>query len=278
MVRTAHFRVLIGVALAGLAGCGTHTGPEPQADAGGPALVSGAFEPVLLETPPAAMHADAASVEVVRRVELLSWERDGPRERRRLVVERSGPGPGETTWQVKRTALERVGGGADEATPIRTDSYTLTPAGEVAIAEEFNLDEKVEVVFEPAMVVMPRDLEPGKAFEQKFGVKVYPGGKPRKILKSSGTATQTIELTGLWRVTLAEGEQVEARGVRSVFRADFDPAKVVNTTEQWFVDGVGLVAERRHEKTTVFGLPIRESSERWVMRGMSEPPAQAGGR
>lgn len=262
--------VVAGIIAPGLGGCASSAGdPSPPGGAAG-GLVTEPFAPVLLDTPPAPMRADGASVEVVRRVELLDWEGDGARDRRRMVVERSGPEPGQTTWQVTRTLLERVGGGADEATPVRTDSYTLTPEGAVAISEENNHDEKVEVVFEPAMVVMPLELVHGTPAEQKFNVKVYPGGKGRKTLKSSGSATQTIELTGMWLVTLAGGEQVQARGVRSVFRADFDPAKVVNTTEQWFVDGVGVVAEQRHERTTVFGLPIRESSERWVARGVAQ--------
>lgn len=266
---------VVGLGLAaGLAGCRSSGGGEGESSGvpakAGAALVAGPLKVVAVDAPGGVppMHSDAGSVEVVGRVELLEWDAQGPRERRRLVVEREGPAPGETTWRVTRTVLERIGGGADDVTPIRTDSYTLGSDGSVAIAEENNHDEKVEVVFEPPMVVMPRELGVGAPFEQKFDVKVYPGGKGRKILKSSGTATQTIEFTGLWRVTLAGGDEVEARGVRSVFRADFDPAKVVNTTEQWFVDGVGVIAERKHERTTVFGVPIRESMETWGARAV----------
>jgi hypothetical protein len=263
-------------ALSGLTGCRTSGDGEAAAADQTPVpapttLVTGAFEPVQLETAPEPMQADAASSEVVGRVELLEWQGDGPRVRRRLVVERSGPGPGETAWTVRRTLLTRVGGGADEATALRADTCTMTAEGAVAVIEEINLEDNVEVVFQPAMVVMPRELTMGTPFEQTFDMKVYPGGKPRSMLKTSGPATQKIELTGLWRVPLAGGTTAEARGVRSEFRADLPPAKVINTSEQWFVDGVGLIAERRHERTTVLGLPIHESYELWVAR-------DAGGR
>jgi hypothetical protein len=275
MLRTVCVAAGIGVLWLGfgLAGCGSRpadasgevvTGSQPAR-----ALASGPFRVEPLTTPAEPIRADAASVEVVHRVELLSWESDGPRPQRRLLIERDERDPGAASWTVTRTALQRVGGGNDEASPLRSDTYVLTPEGHVAIAEEFNRDESVEVVFEPAMVVMPRDLAPGTPFTQDFDVKVYPGGKGRTMLKSSGPGSHTIELTGLWRVTLAGDGQVEARGVRSVFRADFSPAKVVNTTEQWFVDGVGVIAERRHERTTVFGVPIRESFETWVAREIS---------
>lgn len=279
MPRTAFAAAIVGMMALSAFGCRSTPGLDDASDPSTAASPSptGPFSPEPLATPPEPMVADVASVEVVDRVELLAWESSGPSGRRRMLVERSGPEAGQTVWRVDRTLLERVGGGADERTPIRSDTYTRAADGSVAITEETNHDENVEVVFEPPMVVMPGRLVAGAPFEQKFDVRVYPGGKGRKMLKSSGPGSHTIELTGLWRVTLAGGGTVEARGVRSVFRADFNPARVVNTTEQWFVEGVGVIAERRHERTTVFGLPIRESSETWAARSLSEPPARAGG-
>jgi len=52
-------------------------------------------------------------------------------------------------------------------------------------------------------------------------------------------------------------------------------SRVHNETRQWLVDGVGIVGEKREERTKLLGVQIRLNREAWVLE---ERGAVGGGR
>lgn len=219
-------------------------------------------------TPEAAtpLTAQEASVDV-RPVAIF---RSAPDRSRSMRIERGRPGS-EGRWTVKReTASSTEGPWIAQVEQV----MVLNSSGEVALSEEINHEERVELVFDPPMVVMPARLAPGQAgaVEQTGELRVYPIGNRRKT-KAQGPFRQRIEHQGAERVELGlgEGNTVVAQHVVHQFTASLPPAEVSNRTDQWIIPRIGLVAETRQERTRVFGVPTRNNLESWT----AEPPVGA---
>lgn len=214
----------------------------------------------------ATLTSRAASVDVSPRSTMVDWENPAVR----LVVERDGPGAGAgpgATWSVTRT-IERNGASAGDG----RQSMVLTPEGSSAIAEDRNPAEKVDVVFDPPMIVVPGELARGEERAQKLKVRVYPPGERGKP-RFEGAGQNSVAYTGDELVRTPAGE-FAARKVVARFSTKLGPSSIVNVTELWFVDGVGIVAEKREERTSVLGVQVRRNVERWALAdgpGSAEP-------
>jgi hypothetical protein len=179
------------------------------------------------------------------------------------------------TWTVKRyevdadaaAAMQIVETGRVE--PVREQEFVVIGGGGIGLVREINHEEKVEVVFDPALMVMPQGLScvvsGDSRIEQELMMKVHPLGDRTKV-KSSGKVVNTIVYVGDEPVRTGVGT-VTARHVRSTFTADLSPAKVSNVSDQWFVDGVGLVREMEKETTKVLGVNVRNNCAEWVLVG-----------
>lgn len=148
-------------------------------------------------------------------------------------------------------------------TPLSDQIWVRDQAGSVALAEEVNYVEAVEVVFDPPLVTLPVDLGTDEPFVQDLTMTVHPMGD-RSRVRSSGRLRQTVTLEGRCRVAVPAGG-FEAARVRQEFVAALKPAEVTNLTESWMVEGLGRVAEFRVETTRVLGVQIRSNREDWVL-------------
>lgn len=219
--------------------------------AGGPAAVwMGAA--ALPRTDPAAQTPPSRTV-------FTNW---GTGEASVLVIEREPTAlkPG-GRWQSRR--LVGPSEGAVKVDSVQT--YERMADGSVALAEEIDEDEGVDVVFEPPMLVIPAGLAPGTAGRtQEFRMRVYPKGD-RSHIRRQGPAKVEIVAAGGEMIDAPGGKRVALR-IDSTLNADLAPAKVVNQTTTYYVDGQGMIAERDHERTTVMGIPVRNNRSDWMIR------------
>lgn len=178
------------------------------------------------------------------------------------------------TWWVREydgDAAAFALAGVKPPSPALTEArMIIDPSGYVAIAERIDRDENVEVVFSPALVVLPNNLPgtslgaspggsaAGAKYEQELTMTVHPLGD-RSRVKASGKARSTIIYQGDEKLTTPAGT-FTARKVVSTLTADLSPARVNNQNELWMVDGLGIIADRDQERTLVFGLPSRSNT------------------
>lgn len=170
------------------------------------------------------------------------------------------------TWWVREydgDAAASAMAGVKPTTPSLNEiRMVIDPSGYAAIAERIDHIEKVEVVFSPALVVIPNNL-PGEAvggasYEQEVTMTVHPLGDRTRV-KASGKARNVIVYQDDETVSTGAGD-FTARKLLLTLTADLSPARVVNISEVWLVDGIGVVAEREQEKTTILGLPSRSNA------------------
>ena len=171
------------------------------------------------------------------------------------------------SWWVKYSK------GGPGTLPEREVRMTIDASGYIAEAEEINRAEKIEIVFTPPLVVIPDKLPiqtSGNAgYQQDVKMVVHPLGNRSKV-RTSGMAHSEIHYLGDESITTAAGE-FTARKLHSTLTADLSAATSVNTTEQWWTDGVGLVFQRDHEVTKTFGIKVRENSSTIMLNSITRP-------
>lgn len=143
---------------------------------------------------------------------------------------------------------------------------TILDDGSIATRREVNKPEGVVIVFDPPLVVLPASVRAGTPFTQSVSMKVHPI-KDESRTRAEGTATQEIRFLGRERLTLPGGRTVDTLKLGGTFSADLGPTSVVNESEEWYSEGLGLVAERREERTKVLGVQIRLNRSWWVLKG-----------
>ncbi len=173
------------------------------------------------------------------------------------------------SWWVK---YSKSGAGAG-ALPEREVKMTIDASGYIAEAEEINRAEKVEIVYTPPLVVIPDKLpiqtSGNAAYHQDVKMVVHPLGD-RSRTRTSGMAHNEIRYTGDELITTAAGE-FTARKLLSTVTADLSAATSVNTTEQWWSDGVGLIFEKDHEITKALGIKVRENNATLMLSAITRP-------
>lgn len=163
--------------------------------------------------------------------------------------------------------------GAPGGRPEREVRLVIDPSGYIAQAEEINHKERVEVVYTPALVLIPDQLpaqfQGNAAYTQTVKMVVHPLGDRTKV-RMSGPAVSQIRYLGDERITTGAGE-FTARHLTATLAADFSAARTVSSTEQWFADGVGLVCERSNEQTTMMGAKVRENAATILLKSIEGP-------
>ncbi|MCX5658704.1 MAG: hypothetical protein NTW19_03155 [Planctomycetota bacterium] len=129
--------------------------------------------------------------------------------------------------------------------------FTRGEDGSLLVPRESDLNERVEVTYEPGLRVLPGKWEPGKPSEctSKMVIRNSKDGS----LKEKGTCSIRVELVGKERVTTPAGE-FDAMLVRETRQIRLRMAKADVTCETWYVPGVGEVAERSVTTTKALGL------------------------
>lgn len=170
------------------------------------------------------------------------------------------------SWWVKHSR------GAPGSLPEREVKMVIDASGYIAQAEEINRIEKVEIVYTPPLVVIPDKLPiqtSGNAgYQQDVKMVVHPLGD-RSRVRTSGMAHSEIRYAGDETITTAGGE-FTARKLQSTLAADLSAATTLNTTDQWWADGLGLVFERSHEVTKALGIKVRENNSTIMLNSITE--------
>ncbi|MFN7020111.1 MAG: hypothetical protein ACK4WH_02125 [Phycisphaerales bacterium] len=249
---------IVLITLAGLLGGCAATGAVSESDKGGAA--SG----VRFESGPA---RDPGVVGVAAD-EVLDGDRLGmefvamdPAENASMTLDRRGSADG---WAEVRRECSGAGGTVASQTTLQR-----VGGGGEAIVEEVVNRENVRVVYEPPMVSFPSSLTAGSEHRQRTRMTVHPLAEPERV-KARGHVESVVTVVGAERVRTPAGE-FDAVHLRHTFVADLAPARVTNTADRWYARRVGLIAERRAERTTVAGVPIRSSAESWVLKA---PPSR----
>lgn len=91
---------------------------------------------------------------------------------------------------------------------------------------------------------------------------MYPLGD-RSHLRTSGRARSEIRYAADQNIRTSLGAFV-ARRIEGTFTANLTHARVLHLSSDWYVDGVGMVAERQEERTSIFGIPARRNRSAWT--------------
>lgn len=203
-----------------------------------------------------------------------------------------GHGVAPTSWHVRRfrtsdgTGVTFDAGIATEPTPapIREQHIVLTEGGSIALSSEVNRVEGVVVEFEPPMYVLPArlPLDGQQCVYENIRMVVRPLAD-RTLERASGKVRHSVCYEADETLRTPAGE-FRAHRLVSRFSADLGASKIENVTTQWYVLGVGLIAERRHEQTWALGIRIRNNREGWIaaevdtqLAGAAQNPFPEGG-
>lgn len=197
---------------------------------------------------------------------------EGEGGQRKLIIRR-GPmsSGGEDGYQQQRFLVD---GGEEKL--IREQTLLVREDGAIVLAEEINHAEGVEVVFDPPLVVLPASVESSATVMNEGKMTVHPLGDRGRV-RAKGTVRDTSTCVGSWRVSTPAGA-FDAWKLTSSFDANLGASRVHNETEIWVVPGIGIISERRREKTTVFGVAIRNNAESWILVETSGETAGRGDR
>jgi hypothetical protein len=190
----------------------------------------------------------------VEQFRFVPWEA-GSAGRLRLTISAADSGAWTIQWRASESerSAERL---------VREELWREDDGG-LVLTRTVDHVERVEVLFDPPLLVLPARLEPGQVAIERLRMTVHPLGD-RSRTRAAGPVVQEVADMGHDRVRTPAGTWV-ARHLRSVFTADLSGTKVRNQTDQWLVDGVGLVAQKRSERTTLLGVPVRSTDEAWAI-------------
>jgi hypothetical protein len=170
------------------------------------------------------------------------------------------------TWWVRYYAGD-TGGQAQRETHLAIDQN-----GYVSEMEEVDRVNGVEVVYSPPLVLVPDKL-PTRAtneavFRQDVGVVVHPLGDRLKI-KAEGKLSNEIVFEGDESVTTGAGTYAAHRLIATTV-SDLAGARTAGMTEQWLVDGIGVVVQRAREETRAKGAKTHESASTLILTSFEQ--------
>lgn len=151
-----------------------------------------------------------------------------------------------------------------EPEPSRQQLLAISADGALTLLEEINAAERVEVVFTPALLVVPAELRDGAVHAQIVRMTVHPLGD-RTRTRSAGDAHNTLTINADRPLTIRD-KSVLATRISAVMEVDLAPAKVLSTSEQWYAPGAGLVRDQQEETTAVLGIPVRSNRQAWTVQ------------
>jgi hypothetical protein len=165
-------------------------------------------------------------------------------------------------FEVLKTVQRNEGAGWTEQQRRSQTLHLQWHDGELFLSRTIEPGDNVATEFEPALVVLPRRMEPGRSFEQRARIVVRPLDRPDRV-KAEGEAQQDTTYEADERLRLPAGD-VLAHRVRQVLRMKLGPADITSTSVTWYAPGHGSVAETREEVVRVMGVITRRDVQSWV--------------
>jgi hypothetical protein len=200
-------------------------------------------KPRVEDEPQRSAATQPAFAEPVRTAPLLAFRQ----EPRRFVVT-LGPRKG----QILASTLTEAGGGRwrFDLENTRTVYLQQTDSG-TYVEREIDVEEQVEVLYEPALQMVPDTLTPGRpqSNEVTMIVRNLADGRER----DRGSCSLTCEYVGTRAVDTPAGE-FEAHVVRATRNIDLKLAKVTVEIETAYVMNEGTFVELIHRDTKALGL------------------------
>jgi hypothetical protein len=241
--------ITLGAALTlALSGCSSTPAPPPS-DFGPVREAPGAVS--LTETRPLLV---ATSGEASRRFTIVAGDEEG---RTRILQIRAH----DDQNIIQRTMLD----GDDN--PLSLQNFAVAADGNLVSWRDVNYAHEVFTEFKPPMVIFPKELAPARPVTQSLEFIVHPLAERQKV-KQRGRAEVTISLVGLQTVQLADGS-ADAIHVQTKLTVDFGAANVERTTDEWFLPGVGLIADSFDEQIKVLGVTTEHTTQTAVAESVS---------
>ncbi|MBC7833472.1 MAG: hypothetical protein H7Y88_00020 [Phycisphaerales bacterium] len=185
--------------------------------------------------------------QVMRRLEWVREMEDG-KATMVMELEKVEGGGGEVT--VKR----RVGREGRTLVLVREDVLRREANGDLVLVRSIDHEERVQVEFEPPMVIAPGVMMVGEVREQRLRMVVRPRQDLKRV-RMQGDAVQRVELTA----GKGRGELV----LTGRMEADLGGTGVDSSTMRKLVAGRGVVEETNVEVAKVLGVPVRKKREEW---------------
>ena len=168
----------------------------------------------------------------------------------RTVVGGEGDNSGDGGGRRGRTTL-----GPDRAETIRLDDET----GNLVITETIDRAHDARTAYEPALVLIYANQEPGKRYEQSSKATVWSIRNPSRK-QDEGMVKRTMIYETDQRIGTAVTGKVIAHRIRSVQTIDFRRADVETETVIWYVEEIGPAAILETERVRAIG-PLGWSRE-----------------
>ena len=156
---------------------------------------------------------------------------------------------------------------ADEYENARTEFLRLDEGGSVVMTAVIDVANKALTRFDPPLVVMPAQLQPGEVFASEASMRVLDAQNPSKE-KERGSARRTVEYVGD-RVLRTPFGEVHCHQLRVMFKADLRLADAETRSTLYIAREYGLVAEQWSESIKMLGALASEKGE--VMLLVTEP-------
>ena len=120
--------------------------------------------------------------------------------------------------------------------------------------------------FEPPMIIAYAELAPDGPREQKINMRVMDLVRPERT-KERGVATRTVQYMDDRLIRTPLGT-MPTRRIEITFRADLSLARVKNAATLLVYPSFGMVVEKRDDRVTVMGVPLRHRDQTLVLRKM----------
>ena len=149
----------------------------------------------------------------------------------------------------------------ESAKDVRILNYGEVDGG-IGLPREEDFDEGVIVTYDPAFILMPKELVAGKPFESKTKMTVLNRGSGSK--KAGGTCSYKVELVRQEKIQTPAGA-FDAYLIRTTRDISLDLASVKVTVQTWHVPGKGMVASHVKQTTAALGIFSSEKVEAWKL-------------
>jgi hypothetical protein len=267
-MRSIQLPLLLIFTLAALTACAARPAPpadpQPSPEPATPARLE------ILAAAPAAGPLDPRALSLTVPPQLAHLDTlapDGPT----LLTLRQPAADGRSIRVEKAPVL--AGAIAPDLAQRSTLELLVSDTGDLALARSIDPADEVSTTFTPPMTVLPAGLTVGQSRSQTLRMVVRPLASPDQI-RTQGQATRVITYTADERLRVPAGE-FNTRRIHAVLTAKLGTANVTVTTDAWYTDALGLIAEQTTEVVKVFGINIRQKRESWVLQRADDSAAAA---
>ena len=175
-------------------------------------------------------------------------------------------------FQRRRAATDEYGATWSEtADGGHREFWTLDDDGNLVMTAVVEPADQALTIFDPPMVIAYSRLSPDGPRQQQVNMRVMDLRRPRRM-KDQGRVTRTVEYVEDQLIRTPLGT-MSVKRVDISFTADLRLARATNVTTLLVYPPFGCVVEKRVDRVTVIGIPLRHRDQTLVM---TEVPPEPG--